>query len=95
MGKCLYYCAEYDCCGRDSTIGGRYQRLVPCNKCERFKPITNYDRIKAMSKEELAGMLGEFCYIAETCEHCPVSGRCPGTYTNNAWLDWLNSEVEE
>lgn len=95
MGKCLYYCAEYDCCGKDSTIGGRYQRLVPCHKCERFKPITNYVRIKAMSKEELAGMLGEFCYIAETCEHCPVLGRCPGTYTNNAWLDWLNSEVKE
>lgn len=94
MGKCLYYCAEYDCCGKDSTIGGRYQRLVPCNKCERFKPITNYDRIKAMSKEELADLLMGLC-DADDCIVCPLSKDCPATYNATAWVVWLNSEVKE
>lgn len=68
MGKCLYYCAEYDCCGKDSTIGGRYQRLVPCHKCERFKPITNYDRIKGMNVEQMAAFLKSMVDENETHE---------------------------
>lgn len=95
MGKCLYYCAEYDCCGRDSTIGGAHQHLVRCHKCGRFVPFTNYDRIKCMSKEELARALSQFCLQSDDCEHCIFKGRCPETHDVNAWLEWLNSEVEE
>ena len=95
MGRCKYHDTDFNACARFSTFGGAYQHLVPCHKCELFVPITNYDRIKAMSKEELAEMLGAFCRIAETCEFCPIAEKCPGTYTNNAWLDWLNSEVDD
>ena len=94
MGKCLYYCAEYDCCGRDSTIGGRYQRLVPCHKCERFEPITNYDRIKAMNVKQLAEFI---CGIYDTEEDAAkfINGTIIPCYNENDIAEWLNSEAEE
>lgn len=95
MGRCKYYDKDFKCCARYSTFGGAYQHLVPCRKCEEFEPITNYDRIKTMNKEQIAEFLGIFCLIADDCELCPFDGRCPKTHDVNAWLSWLESEVEE
>jgi hypothetical protein len=95
MGRCKYHDTDYNACARYSTFGGAYQHLVPCHKCEQFEPITNYDRIKAMSKEELAEMLSDFCAVSNDCMMCPFSKNCPKTYYVHDWIKWLNSEVEE
>ena len=80
---------------RYSTIGGAYQNLVPCHKCELFEPITNYDRIKAMNEKQIAELLSKFCLIADDCKLCPYEGHCPETHDVDAWLAWLNSEAEK
>lgn len=95
MGRCKYHDTDFNACARFSTFGGAYQHLVPCHKCELFEPITNYDRIKAMSKKELAETLGQFCLQSDDCEHCIFEGHCPETHDADAWLEWLNSEAEE
>ncbi len=47
------------------------------------KPITNADRIRVMSDEELA----DWVWSAET------AGRTYGPRGKNAWLDWLKQEA--
>ena len=48
------------------------------------KPITNADRIRGMTDEELA----EWVWSAES------SGRAYGVRGKNAWLNWLKAPVE-
>jgi hypothetical protein len=49
------------------------------------KPISNADRIRAMSDEELADLI----WIAES------DGRAYGPRGKKAWLDWLKQEATE
>ena len=62
----------------------------PCihnSDCFEPIPITNADRIRAMSDEELCKLLGEykFCDIcAEGCDACTYNGDC-----DKRLLDWL------
>ena len=65
----------------------------PCAGCthnakDNFKPLTNADRIRSMTDEELAEWLrdihaccvdDEECYLSKTCDVCT--------------LEWLKSEV--
>ena len=62
--------------------------------------MTNYERIKAMSVEEMAKLLGGICpYTLDTIsEKQRAIGRqkcLSGISCNNCRSDWLNSEVEE
>lgn len=68
MGRCKYYDTNFDCCGLDSSPCGAYPHIVPCHKCERFKPITNYDRIKGMNVEQMAAFLKSMVDENETHE---------------------------
>lgn len=70
--------------------------------CDRFNqkvlaaPKTNADRIRAMSDEELAELLGGMCKIAEQCDDCPLDGKCPGgSYDCGSWNEWLKQPAEE
>ena len=59
--------------------------------------MTNYERIKAMSVDELAAFLCNI-FIAEVevedpCTICPASNYC--RYGHNGMKDWLESEVAE
>lgn len=67
--------------------------VMVCDECvydrsrkDRFRPMTNGDRIRAMTDKELAKILNGGCPPggAKCNEHC---GLC--------WLDWLRSPVEE
>lgn len=49
---------------------------------ETLKPITNADRIRAMSDEELAEWLDN------------NDSYFPTAYSRNRWLDWLKQEAE-
>ncbi len=61
-----------------------------CVECglsrKNFKPITNADRIRAMSDEELAGWLADHPVVSEYDENNPQ---------HKGWLDWLKQEVKE
>ena len=69
-------------------------KVEECNHTDcpyRTEPITNADRIRAMSDEELAKFL---CSILN-CE----SGKCPGiaycASGNNGCADWLRQLVKD
>ena len=85
-----FYCnGKKGVCDRDSL----------CNNCEHFdntggrRTLTNADRIRAMSDEELCKFLGEykFCDICEEgCDACTYNGDC-----DKRLLEWLKQPAEE
>ena len=75
----------FKCSNKDSilcTICG----IAKDGAREHFKPkpITNADRIRAMTDEELA----DWVWGVET------AGRAYGPRGKKAWLDWLKQEVD-
>ena len=67
-------------------------------ECEHYKPMTNADRIRNMTDEELADFLtGDALRVINCCD-CdePESeyGSCIGD-CKNPWLKWLQAEVKE
>ena len=74
----------------------------PCRKCQQAfrrgegKPnfiasITNADRIRSMTDEELADWLSIYCCRNKTYDaHCTTFGNC-----KDCWLDWLHEEAKE
>lgn len=58
-----------------------------CVECglsrKNYKPLTNADRIRGMTDEELA----DWVWGAET------DGRAYGPRGKNSWLDWLKEEA--
>lgn len=56
--------------------------------------MTNYEKIKAMSVEEMAEMLSECTSLCATCihTHCPMAW---GTPCKEYMQKFLESEVEE
>jgi hypothetical protein len=52
----------------------------------RPKPVTNADRIRAMSDEELAKKMSGLESFALTCG---------GGWPPEKWLEWLKQEVQE
>ena len=85
MGKCIYshddgaYCDKHDhgavtvgCCGED--------------KCRDRKALTNADRIRAMTDEELAEYLGGVCH-----DLWQMFVKDP----QKMWLDWLKQETND
>lgn len=51
----------------------------------KTKPMTNADRIRAMTDEELAKILNGGCHQGAKCnENCVL-----------CWLEWLRSPVED
>ena len=64
--------------------------------------ITNYDRIKNMSVEEMAGFIGRICRRLEDCCYCPAEDFCHKNSIELACcgceiviLNWLEREVTE
>ena len=59
------------------------------------KPPTNADRIRAMTDEELAKIIGD----SVLCSECPVfEGHYCSRRTNEChavWLNWLKQEVDD
>ena len=58
--------------------------------------MTNYEKIKAMSVEELAEVLLKVkdCSKNENCIGCPLK-TCAKCYVYNDVKAWLNKEAEE
>lgn len=65
------------------------KKLKPCSTCycgsEAKTELTNADRIRAMSDEELAEHFSELIRDTQRNEYCTGVGD---------WLQWLQSEAE-
>lgn len=75
------------------------------SECAKFnlevetKPMTNGDRIRSMSDEELAKFISEFCDSSD-CEDpggikCPMYNYCPMDKLGVSWLGWIQSPARE
>lgn len=69
-----------------------------CVECgidmKNYKPITNADRIRAMSDEELAKQFNDVrasfkCVICGDGKRCLAFDEC-----EDCWLDWMKQEVK-
>lgn len=60
--------------------------------CPSYKRMTNGDRIRAMTEEELAKLLCDFIGCCE-CPYLRKPEECNGERIG--WLDWLKQEVSE
>lgn len=60
-------------------------------KCETCKPLTNGDKIRAMTDEELATLISGGDHI---CDRIP-EWVCKGAKCFDCCLAWLRSPVEE
>ena len=74
-----------------------------CPRCggifKKVKPMTNADRIRAMSDEELAGLI-RVIYMSEECPLCTLECEtcffkevCAGTYFGKE-IEWLKQTAE-
>ena len=80
------------------------KEVDPCpgyDKCKQYKPnyTTNADRIRAMSDEELAGLI-RVIYMSEECPLCTLECEtcffkevCAGTYFGKE-IEWLKQPAE-
>ena len=79
-----------DCrtCKTDCVRADRNYGYTFCDK-HTHPPITNGDRIRAMSDEELAKILGDKCICPPTSECEKLCGDC-----DVCWLEWLRQPAE-
>ena len=92
MERCTFFSREYHCCVLHNTR---------C-KCEDYnprnsKPLTHYDRLRAMSVEELADWLAEVLFHCSNTicdERCPMYKCCCDQPSDNI-EDWLKQEVSD
>ena len=87
-----YKCFNIKCgsCIGKTLCGEPEDTALGCVNRVAGKPMTNADRIRAMSDEELAKII----------EHelgCPVTGDCEKMSRDckACWLDWLQQPAEE
>lgn len=77
-----------DCCG-DTVKCDFY----PEKRKAKQKPITNFERIKAMGVEEMANFICSIMTL-ESCERlCPAREIC--THGNPGMKEWLEMEVQQ
>ena len=92
---------KFETCSKCKHDGTRIYEY-PCNACkhnkvmdaEQFEPMTNADRIRNMSDEELADIIFDDCTIKMGLETCKYLD-CDGHDCKKCVLEWLQSEVEE
>ena len=92
-----------NCTGKRCPMQVGYD-VANCNAKDcpfRTEPITNHDRIRNMSVEELAELIGDICKGLEVC-CCPAEDFCQKNYTKlickgckDLIFKWLESEVTE
>ena len=95
----------------DGCKGCKYEHCSPeskeCQGCkqnavDKYTRMTQFDRIKSMSMEELAALItsGEMCAICPFCEYygtkdCYIENEGKHKNCDKGIMNWLQSEVEE
>ena len=94
MTNCMYITKNGRC-----GLKGSYAYRHGCfgeDMCRCREPMTNADRIRTMSDEELAE---QFVFMSTICEFCVKRKKCeevPGyKYCMEGILDWLQRPAEE
>lgn len=85
------YCLQFETDNR-----GYFLRVqTAAAECMDHKPLTNFERIKAMTVEEMAKLLAEIGY--DGCTFCPAKVLCEEMVLSceNIIKLWLESEVQE
>jgi hypothetical protein len=89
-GEAIYF-VETD---RDENTVTVEKRKCICRTCNGSgkMPMTNADRIRAMTDEELAEVFGKLVH----CGGCPMRGNCKvdNLPCDNVLLDWLQQPAE-
>lgn len=94
---CRY--ADWDADGCTCKLDGLlvWNPAVGCKyrKADEDKPLTNGDRIRAMTDEELSVFLGEIADNCSynTCDNCPLYGACVDVPLSRD--KWLRQEAEK
>lgn len=87
--------AKAKCPFKDPCCGEEDGYFVEGSDCDKFNqevlapPPTNADRIRAMSDEELAKILGDKCICPPIGECAKASGDC-----EKCWFEWLKQPAE-
>ena len=91
MGVCVN-CAYKGTCTLASYYEAQGEHIV---KCGNRKPITNADRVRAMTDEELAYELSDVGCPATltTCPYDDCDGQPSDEMCQKCWLDWLRQEA--
>ena len=91
MDKHCIICHNKSC----SNHGKNISFLGDGWKCNYIPVPTNADKIRTMSNENLAYILGKFCKEMAYCIVCPLYGSgCPMSSNFNDWVKWLQQPVE-
>ena len=81
-------------CGKSVCVhcNPDYMELDDCTDPQKSKVITNADRIRAMSDQELAEHIWKKfgCPAGRNYVTCGYAGGC-----KDCWLDWLQQPAEE
>ena len=91
--------AEYQGCDNCGNQG-KSMFDYPCFECthnrakDHWKPMTNADKIRNMSDEELADILFDDCTIKMGLETCKYLD-CDGHDCKKCVFEWLQAEVKE
>ena len=80
------YFRRYDLCGKDSVDATAFAYA------EKKKPMTNADRIRGMTDEELAEWIKLMVCKYRSCGNCPMSDWCE---PDKGIAEWLKAPVEE
>lgn len=84
MNNCKY-------CKADCALRGEEN----LKECKGHIPMSNADRIRAMSDEELAVFLSRD--LKEPCDYCQLAvfeGACTETLCDDAMMKWLQQPAE-
>lgn len=93
MNGCIYRTKDGEC--DLYAEGGKFKAFCDMDGC-KGRRLSNGDKIRAMSDEELAELIGDNidCCI---CKEMHSADECPRTDVKDCygvWLDWLKSPVE-
>lgn len=84
-------CRAFEKCKDDAFINGaKFDPNESAKYCTGFEPITNADRIRAMSDEELAKFIASAAIAG-----CPEQGRDCRESCAICFLEWLKQSAEE
>lgn len=87
-GECVHYDKKLGLCDSNDNFFTIISNTPACLDFEIKPPMTNGDRIRQMSNEEMAVM------FKTDIKQCPP-GECHDDGCIECWLEWLNTEVGE
>ena len=94
---CQFVCSYRTPSGYCGSTGGyatcQHRKIDEPPTIKSAEPMTNADRIRHMSDEELAEYLNN--KLDTCCGNKPCDWPDPNTNCDTCWLDWLKQEVQD